>query len=126
MSDTKSVPGKGVLIFNRMISNVGGGMNFKTGVFTAPRAGVYTFSFSITKHAFVFEYLEVSLRLNGVRVGHSVAGSGLISAPVTLQSILKLKKKDRVDLWKSQGEIHKECNGYCHHFTGSLTEDLIE
>ena len=127
ISNSGSVPGKGTLTFDRIISNVGGGMNLKTGVFTAPRAGVYAFSFSIAKHTYIFDYLEVYLRLNGVRVGHSGAGSGIISAPATLQSILRLKKGDRVDLWKSHGEIQQECTGYCHHFSGSLIEeDLFE
>lgn len=126
-SNNGSFPGKGVLTFDRVIANIGGGMNSKTGVFTAPRAGVYTFSFSIIKHPYKFDYLEVYLRLNGIRVGHSVAGSGVFAVPVTLHSVLRLKKSDRVDLWKSHGELNTQCNGYCHHFTGSLMEeDLIE
>ncbi len=123
IDNADNIPKIGVLTFDRLITNVGGGMNLETGVFTAPRAGIYTFSFSILKHPYVFDFLEVSLRLNGVRVGHSGAGSGMITAPVTLQSVLRLKKGDRVDLWKSHGEIHEKCTGgYCHHFSGSLIE----
>ncbi len=113
----------GVLRFDHQVLNVGGGMDLKTGVFTAPKAGIYTFAFSIAKNGWIIKVTEISLRLNGVRIGQAMAGSGFFSAPATLQSILKLKKGDRIDLWKSQGELFQECQSYCHHFTGSLIEE---
>jgi len=123
----RTFPEKGVLNFDRQVSNIGGGMNLKTGVFTAPKAGIYTFSFSMLKHGYSFDHLTISLRLNGVRIGQSSAGAGPIAVPVTLQSTLKLKKGDRIDLWKSTGEVNRLCATFCHHFTGTLVEeDLIE
>ena len=102
-------------------------MDLKTGVFTAPKAGIYTFSFSIMKYGLAFDHLVISLRMNGARIGQSVAGLGPIYVPVTLQSVLKLKRSDRIDLWKSSGEVNRLCPEYCHHFTGSLLEeDLVE
>ena len=123
----RTFPERGVLRYDHQISNIGGAINMKTGVFTAPKTGVYTFFFSILKNGYAFDRLAISLRLNGARIGQSSAGNGLISVPVTLQSTLKLKKGDRIDLWKSSGEVSRFCENYCHHFTGTLVEeDLVE
>jgi len=117
------VPETGVLRYSHEVSNIGGAMDLKSGVFTAPIAGTYSFSFSMTKNPDNFDYFEIVLRLNGARIALSVAGNGYFGAPVTLQSVLKLKKGDRIDLWKSHGEFHKLCGSFCHHFIGSLIEE---
>jgi len=106
------------------ISNVGGAMSLKTGVFTAPKAGIYTFSFSILKHGYSLDYITIHLLLNGAQIGLSAAGVGPAANPETVQSTLKLKKGDRIDIWKSKhGELHYLCPNYCHHFTGLLVEE---
>jgi len=123
----RSVPENGVLRYDHLTSNVGGGMNLKTGVFTAPKAGLYIFSFSIGKNGFSIDYLSIFLRLNGKPIGYSGTSTGFFVAWATLQPILKLKRGDRIDLWKMHGEIHQQCTVYCHHFSGSLLEEnLIE
>ncbi len=103
-------------------------MNMTSGVFTAPKAGTYAFIFSILKNGYSYESLNVYLRRNGNRIGVSVAGVGLISIPTTQQSILKLKKGDRIDLQKGQGGQLSECfdREYCHHFSGWLLEEDLE
>jgi len=117
------VPDNSVLKYDHQVLNVGRAMNLTTGVFTAPKAGIYTFAFSMVKNGFNYEYLDIFLRLNGKKVGHSFAGKGLYGMPVTLQSTLKLKKGDRVDLLKGAGGLHAVCSSFCHHFTGWLLEE---
>ncbi len=109
--------------YDHQVLNVGRAMDLKTGVFTAPKAGIYTFAFSMVKNGFNVEYLDIFLRVNGKKVGHSWAGKGLFSAPAAMQSTLKLKKGDRVDLLKGTGGLHSVCSSFCHHFTGWLLEE---
>jgi len=119
----RSFASAGVLRYDRQVFNSGGGMNLKSGVFTAPKAGIYVISFSILKNGYKFDYMEIILRLNGVGIGSSTAGVNLAANSATLQSTLKLKKGDRVYLWKTKGDLSSSCSVYCHHFTGSLMEE---
>ena len=119
----RTFPEKGVLKYDHQVLNVGGGMDLKTGVFTAPKAGVYSFSFSIMKNGLNFDMINIHLRVNGTSLGLSGAGVGPTTNTAALQTTLKLKKGDRIDLWKSRGELIRFCTEYCHHFTGSLMEE---
>jgi len=122
----RNTPAYGVLRYDNQVFNSGGGMNLKTGVFTAPKAGVYTFSFSISKNGFSIDYLEIFLRLNGSIIGGAGVGIGPSANSAAMQSTLKLTKGDRIDLWKSKhGELNQECAYYCHHFTGLLINPII-
>ena len=123
----KSVGGNGVLPFDMERLNIGGGMNLKSGVFTAPKNGTYTFHFSINKNGWQMELIEVYLRRNGMRIAYSTGGPGLWAIPITLQSTLNLKRGDRIDLQKSKNGGITECAfGYCHHFSGWMLEENLE
>ncbi len=117
---------RGIIRFNEERLNIGGAMNLTSGVFKAPKAGIYYFSFSIGRHGYNFDLLTVNLRLNGYKIGMSVVGKGLFAAPTTFQSTLKLKKGDRVDLWKSTGgALDTFTDESCHHFTGWMLEEMV-
>jgi len=118
----------GVIRFNKERLNIGGAMNLLSGVFTAPKAGIYHFSASIVKEAIGLEVFSVYLRLNGQKIGVAVVGPGTISAlPAVIQSTLKMNRGDRIDLWKPSGGTigHMVTEPGTHHFTGwLLDEDL--
>jgi len=108
--------------FNNQRLNVGNAMDTSNGVFTAPISGIYQFSFSMTKDGWTTGELFVYLRLNSNKIGLSISSSGFYAGLASFQSILALKKGDRIDLFKSQGKLNSDTSNICH-FTGLLLEE---
>jgi len=112
-----------VVRFNIERLNIGKALNMATGVFKAPKPGIYQFAFSLLKDAYTMSYIQVHLRLNNKTViGKAFSGNGFYSSMVSFQSVIRLKKGDRIDLFKKEGTIdyHEE---YLHHFSGLLLEE---
>ena len=81
--------------------NEGGGLNGSTGVFRAPKSGIYRFLFHGSKDVSQAAELNIHLRVNGVTVGNAFAiNSNLFSLPVGVHSVVRLKTGDEVVLFK--------------------------
>jgi len=118
--------------FEKVYLNLGGGMNAASGVFTAPKAGIYAFSFvgdgygSGSGHA---GYGWVYLQRNGVNVA---IGYSLISGAArntysafSIHATMKLDKGDTITISHFEGIIFSNGNSHIQ-FTGSLLEeDLV-
>jgi hypothetical protein len=115
--------------------NEGNAMDLTSGKFTAPRPGIYFFSFAGVASLYTsssWAQLFVGLYLNGNRIGSNfvVDYNGPLDqfSPVTLQSTLKLGKGDEV--WvqitsvTSLSYLYDDGN-YSTHFTGFMLEEEI-
>lgn len=102
--------------------NLGGAMDVSTGVFTAPRPGVYQFAFYGLKSGIELGGFKTHLRLNGVKMGSPNFVIGIHNYPMVIRSTLKLKQGDRVDIFHESGLYSDH---FATHFTGSLLDEDI-
>jgi hypothetical protein len=111
-------------------------MNLTTGKFTAPRPGIYFFSFAGTAKLYSSSavYFYSSLYLNGNRIGVSDVYEGNapvdLSSSLTQQSTLNLKKGDQlwVTIEYSDGSSSYLYDNNLYHYThfmGFMLEEEI-
>ncbi|XP_046456425.1 repetitive organellar protein-like isoform X2 [Daphnia pulex] len=133
------------ITFNLARVNEGNAMNLASGIFTAPRPGIYFFSFtgvarlkfkssSLIFSASSHSRLSSRLYLNGNLIASSFVQEYNSAtdqfSPLTLQSTLSMKKGDRV--WVAISYSGSYSNFYLHddgehntHFTGFMLEEEI-
>jgi len=133
--NTSLVLGDGPITYNVEKLNVGGGMDLEKGVFTAPIAGIYSFTFkgsAIGEYRFrdTTGHSLISLNLNGVPVsaGYSrISNADNAFIPISLHATLQLKKGDRIAVFAFLGDFFP-ANFFSSDYTqfmGSLLEEDV-
>lgn len=122
------------LPFDLAVLNVGNAMDLATGKFTAPRAGIYAFSFSgmalFPATSGVYVWLSASLFLNGNVVGSAeVDEANTVEdqwSPLFLQATLSLQAGDQLWLeieYDTAGVVlHDDADHYTH-FNGWMLDE---
>jgi C1q-related factor len=107
--------------FNIEQLNVGGGMHIDSGIFTAPKSGIYFFSFTGIKESSANQ-LRVHLYHNSnyITVAYGAAVSGHLA--MTLSSTLSLKSDDQVSLLLFAGQLHDAFYNHTN-FNGLLLQE---
>ena len=88
----------GIITYDTATPNHGNGIVTSTGIFTAPKPGIYAFHF----HAQAKEKsTNINVRHNNVQVADLLEGStspNTIDQMVSMSVVLKLEKNDQVDV----------------------------
>ncbi|XP_046443530.1 uncharacterized protein LOC124193652 isoform X2 [Daphnia pulex] len=118
--------------FDLAMVNEGNAMDLTSGIFTAPRPGIYFFSFAGTARLLSSASLNSFLSLNSNPIGASFVSQNNDPVdqynPVTLQSTLNLKKGDQVwvEIWYTGSSSLHDDSSHHTHFTGfMLGEEIV-
>ncbi len=117
--------------FERELLNLGGAMDLQSGIFTAPRSGIYFFSFTALAELPSSSYNQavgVNLYVNGVKIASGWADETSTGEdePCVVQSTLYLQAEDKIWLQitlLSEGAFLR--GDQTTYFTGWLLEEDI-
>lgn len=99
-------------------------MNLASGVFKAPKPGVYYFTYSgIKRNNAPNTYVD--LKVNGKDIARAHGTDIYGSWTMSLHAIVKLKVGDQISLTLTGGAIHDEYNERYSNFIGFLMEEYL-
>jgi hypothetical protein len=129
--NTKGIP----IPFNLAVVNEGNAMDSTSGIFTAPRPGIYFFSFTGMAQFPASSsrlYLQVGIYLNGglieVSDNDEANKDSLQNETLTLQSTLNLKSGDQVWVaiyFITTGGFLYDTSNHHTHFTGFMLDEEV-
>jgi len=105
--------------FDAEVFNFGDAMNLKTGVFTAPKKGLYSFTFKTRNN--YNSNAQLYLRVNQKDVLYVEGYTNFENMPIS--TVLDLNVNDKVDCYLSRGSIYSNLGGT--FFSGILLEEYL-
>lgn len=110
-------------------NNFGGAMNLTSGIFTASRKGLYSFTFTGVVQSTTSSYFSLTIHLMW---NNSIIGTGLVKnygdgfGTLSIESTINLKMNDKV--WvqitgKSNSYLFDDNTNHYTHFTGQLLQE---
>ncbi|XP_054455406.1 complement C1q-like protein 2 [Anoplopoma fimbria] len=112
-----------IIIYQHVFLNLGGGYDVQTGVFTAPRSGVYSIAVTIYSNGNLANHLDLSanLEVNGKVVGSlREKKSPDLEDSATMVMAVKLKAGDELAVVLSKGCLICDNRSHYNTFTGFL------
>ncbi|XP_062577223.1 heavy metal-binding protein HIP-like [Saccostrea cucullata] len=119
-SNLQNLGSNAVVVFGKVTENSGSAYNSKTGIFTAPQDGIYSFTWTILTHRGKTFNTNIVLNDKSNTIGYNYAdgktGSNTYSSG-SATTIIKMKKNDKVWIktYAGQGEY---ADGYWSSFSG--------
>ncbi|CAC5384429.1 C1QL [Mytilus coruscus] len=102
----QNVGNDAIVVYDTVTTNLGGGYDKSTGVFTAPVEGLYYFSWTVL--AFAGKSFYTQLKLNDIVVAKNHAGATGIAThmPSSQSAVLQMKKNDKASIRVHSGGLY--------------------
>lgn len=103
--------------------NIGSAINLNSGIFTAPKSGIYHFSFTVINGKNKRYWHSIFLRKNEENVGIALVAGYDGGFTTGLVCTLKLNEGDKIDLYKMTDTNDGVEHVFYTQFTGWLVEE---
>ena len=126
-SESGNVEGNSVITYDTLTANLGEAMDISTGAFTAPKNGLYAFTFSAAAHETKAGHVEVEVLKNGagqffIDDGNADHKPNTKERNISFYWMFDLAENDTVKLKVSAGTVGLHADECCDrvYFTGQF------
>ncbi|XP_071136786.1 complement C1q tumor necrosis factor-related protein 3-like [Mytilus edulis] len=96
--ELKNIGGGSIVVYDTVTTNIGGGYDKSTGIFTAPAEGLYYFDWTVLTNSGKSFYTQLNLNNTVVAKNHAGASGMSTPMPSSQSVVLQMKKNDKVSI----------------------------